>query len=310
MRRIRLGKRTLKTALAVILSLWVGRLVQLEQPLLAGFSAIVVMQTSLFSSLEQGKNRMLATITGAIIAMIIVSSGYLNYFTIGLGTIIVILLCNYFNWTKSISLGCMVMLIIVVDVGDKNTLIYALNRTLDTFIGIVVGTLINLFVFPPHPLRWIFDTYASIEGDLFRVFREFIDEEKPMALDLIQQELVQANADYRELMEQRRYRLIKKEKLMELEEINRLLYQVVSHMTVVGSSNEHRVLSRRAIKKVRRILPDLEMQTTTSHHDLYDDIYSYHMERIAELLLVLREKIHAIYDKNPKALRGNEESKR
>lgn len=307
MRDLRIGKRTLKTAIAVVLSLMIGRFVNLQQPLMAGFSAIVVMQSSLFSSLDQGKNRLLATITGAIVACIISWSGFTNYFTIGLGTIVIILICNIFDWKGSITLGCMVMLVILVDVGDRNALVYAVNRTLDTFIGIAVGSLVNWFVFPPHPLRWIFESYASIERDLFIEFREFIEDEEEIEIHLIQEELVRVDKEYNALTNQYMVQLVKEKELAHLEEVNRLLFQVVSHMTVVGASNDNRVLSRRALKKVRRIMPDIRTHQSISSHDLYDDIYSYHIERIAELLLILREKIHAIYDDNPDAYHSMKE---
>lgn len=299
MKDLRVGKRTLKTALAVVLSLYIGNLLNLSTPLFAGFAAVVVMQGSVYDSLRVSKDRMLATITGAIVALAIIAIGYKNYLTIGIGIILVILICTNFKWKNSIALGCMTFLIIIVNEGGQNELQYALHRALDTLIGLVVGMAVNFLVFPPHPLRLIIKTYRAIEEDSFQVFRDFLLEDKPMQISLIQNDLIQAESDYGELKKLLRIRMIDEELLLQLEEINHLLFQIVSHMVVVGANNEPRVLSRRAMKKVLRIIPDLEPERIGETHDLFDDIYSYHMERIAELLLVIREKIHTIYDQEP-----------
>lgn len=299
MKDLRVGKRTLKTALAVVLSLYIGNLLQLSTPLFAGFSAVVVMQGSVYDSFRVLKDRMLATITGAIVALITIATGFENYLTIGIGVIVVILLCTQFKWKNSIALGCITFLIIVVNEGGENELQYAFHRALDTLIGLVVGTAVNYLVFPPHPLRLIIKTYRSIEEDLFTVFRDFLVHEKPMQISLIQSDLIQAESDYVALTKQRKMRLVKEARLLQLEEVNSLLFQIVSHMVVVGADTEHRLLSRRALSEVQRILPELTMDCKNDATDLLDDLYSYHMERIAVLLLLIREKMHAIYEQEP-----------
>lgn len=299
MKDLRVGKRTLKTALAVVLSLYIGKLLQLSTPLFAGFSAVVVMQGSVYDSVRVMKDRMLATITGALVALLFIALRFENYLAIGLGIILVILISTNFKWKNSIALGCITFLIIMVNEGGDSEMQYALHRTLDTMIGLVVGTAVNYLVFPPHPMRLIIATYREIEEDLFTVFRDFLEFEKPMQITLIQGDLIQAESDYSALKKQRRLRMIKEERLLQLGEVNSLLFQIVSHMVVVGAENEHRPLSGRALKKVRRILPELEVGDDPPTHDLYDDLYSYHIERIAELLLLIREKIHTIYEQEP-----------
>jgi uncharacterized membrane protein YgaE (UPF0421/DUF939 family) len=300
MKGMRIGKRTLKTALAVVLSLYIGNVLRLNNPLFAGFSAVIVMQGSVYDSVRVMKDRMLATITGAVVALLILATGYENYLTIALGIIVIILLCTRFQWKNSIALGCITFLIILVGEGTQSELSYAIHRALDTLIGLVVGFAVNFLLFPPHPLRLIIRTYREIEKDLFEAFRDFLEHEKPMPLNLIQSDLVQADADYQLVKKQRKVRVIKQERLIQLEQVNSLLFEIVSHMVVIGTRNEGRNMSERAAKKVRRILPNLQLKEPTGPLDLNDEFYSYHIERIAELLLLIREKMHTIYEQEPK----------
>ena len=83
-----------------------------------------------------------------------------------------------------------------------------------------------------------------------------------MPLNLIQSDLVQADADYQLVKKQRKVRMIKQERLIQLEQVNSLLFEIVSHMVVIGTRNEGRNMSERAAKKVRRILPNLQLKPT------------------------------------------------
>ncbi len=297
---LRVGKRTLKTALAVVISLYIGSLLQLETPLFAGFSAVIVMQASVYDSFRVAKDRMLATITGALVALLFVYLQFDNYFAIAMGIVIVIWINTNFKWKNSVALGCITFLIIVINEGGENELLYAFHRSLDTLIGLVVGTSVNLLIFPPHPMRMIVATYKKIEDDLFQVLKDFLESDKPMKLSLIQGDLVKAESDYGELKKQRRLRMINTATLDSLEEVNILLFQIVSHMTVVGARKDRRHLSRRALNKVQQILPDVKQEGFYGAHDLYDDLYSYHIEKITELMLLIRDKMQVIYQQVPR----------
>ena len=306
MKDLRVGKRTLKTALAVVLSLYIGSLLQLKSPLFAGFAAVVVMQGSVYDSFRVLKDRMLATITGAVVGLIIIATGYQNYFTMALGIILVILICTNFAWKNSIALGCITFLIILVNEGGHNEFQYAVHRALDTLIGLVVGTAVNYLIFPPHPLRLIIKTYRSIERDLYVVFKDFLQYEKPMQISLIQSDLLKAEADYVALKKQRRLRLVNQDLLTLLEEVNALLFQIASHMIVVGAENERHNLTTQALKDVRQVLPDLVIDQPEEPHELYDSLYSYHIERIAELLLLIQDKMQLVYELGPEEKKDEE----
>ena len=91
MKFTKVGMRTIKTVIAVILSLAIGELFNLRRPLLASFGAIMTMESSISESFEAGKNRIFGTIIGGLVALLIISLAPENYFFLGLGLIIIII---------------------------------------------------------------------------------------------------------------------------------------------------------------------------------------------------------------------------
>ena len=80
--RYKIGMRTIKTGLAVAVSLFIAQLMNLKSPIFVGIAAIVSMQTTVNESLVAGKNRMLATFVGAVIGLIFSYILPYNYFFI------------------------------------------------------------------------------------------------------------------------------------------------------------------------------------------------------------------------------------
>ena len=104
----KIGMRTIKTALAVSLTIFIAQVLNLKSPFFAGIAAIIAMQSSVSESFNMAKNRMLSTILGAITALLFSLIAPENPFFIAIGIIIIIYLCNIFNWKKSIQLSTMV----------------------------------------------------------------------------------------------------------------------------------------------------------------------------------------------------------
>ena len=66
----KLGSRTLKTGLAVFVSLMVSDYFKLESPLFVSIAVIIAMQSSINETFNSSKNRILGTILGGVFAII------------------------------------------------------------------------------------------------------------------------------------------------------------------------------------------------------------------------------------------------
>lgn len=146
----KIGMRTFKTGLAVTISFMICSLLNSKSPIFAGIGAIMAMQASVSESFIAGKNRMLGTFVGAFIGLLFSLALPYNPFFIGIGVIITIHLCYIMGWNKALQLSAIVFMSIALNPNLEAKLSYALFRIIDTFIGIIVGMLINYFISAPN----------------------------------------------------------------------------------------------------------------------------------------------------------------
>ena len=144
----KIGMRTLKTGLAVIVTLLISDMLEISNPFFATIAAIFAMESSISATFTVARDRMYGTVLGAIVAFIFSMLIPVNALTIGMGISIVIYICNAFKWQGTIKISTIVFLAILLGFEEGGQFEYALYRTMDTFIGLAISTLINYFVFP------------------------------------------------------------------------------------------------------------------------------------------------------------------
>ncbi|SDL14712.1 FUSC family protein [Natronincola ferrireducens] len=145
---MKIGLRTIKTGIAVTLSLFVSNLLGIDNPFYAAVAAIIVMQPTVSDSWVTGINRMLGTVIGAVVGAIFVGIAPANPLLAGFGIIVLILIMNRLNWGESIAIAGVVFVGIFLNI-EGDHISNALHRLLDTSIGIIIGVIINYTVYPP-----------------------------------------------------------------------------------------------------------------------------------------------------------------
>lgn len=165
----KIGLRTLKTGIAVGLSMYISSLFNLKSPIFVGIGAIMAMQSSVSASFIEGKNRMLGTFVGALTGLFFSYFLPQNYLFLGIGIIVVIYIHNLFGWNKSLTLSAIVFLAIFLNNQDAR-IPYATNRLLDTFIGVTVSVLVNYFIAAPN----IKKTFLEAKVHLYELSKELV----------------------------------------------------------------------------------------------------------------------------------------
>lgn len=150
------GLRNLKTALAVLIILIFAKWMDYPAPMYAGIAAITTMQDSIAHSISYGKMRIMATLVGGLMSVIILYATRhipvesISILLIPLGIVLTILLCNIIHFKEASGLATVVFVIIMMQyTGDPYT--YAIIRTIETIVGIVIAVIINRFVKSPEP---------------------------------------------------------------------------------------------------------------------------------------------------------------
>lgn len=145
---MKIGLRTIKTGIAVGLTMVIAKALQIEYPFFAIVAALIAVQPTVSDSWRVGLNRILGTLIGAVVGVVLVSLFPANFALLGIGTIILITIMNRLGWNEAINIAGVVLIAIFLDVG-VNHISYAFHRLVDTFIGISVAVLVNYLIYPP-----------------------------------------------------------------------------------------------------------------------------------------------------------------
>lgn len=149
-----IGLRTIKTALAVTISLFLSQLLNLEYPYFVAMTAIISMDKTARLSINMGRNRVIGTLIGALIGILFATIDHGNPLLAGLGILIIILISNKLNLPGSITVGSFVFVAIMVHISsDVSPFFYGLHRTLDSLFGALIAFVVNISVMPGYSVK-------------------------------------------------------------------------------------------------------------------------------------------------------------
>jgi len=145
-----IGSRNIKTALAVFicLILW-------PNSLFAAIAAVICVQSTVENSLKIGINRLIGTLLGGIIALILLYVvNYLNLekllpLIVACGVSLDIYICNLIKKPSACSISSITLMAILLSHSSNDSLNYAFYRTVETAFGVIVAILINKYIHPP-----------------------------------------------------------------------------------------------------------------------------------------------------------------
>lgn len=151
--RIHIGLRMIKTAVAVFLCSIVGFL-RGQSAIFAMFAAVACMQSSAGKTLETSFNQVLGTVVGAIFGLAVLLLEHvtsmrdmmlLYYLICSLMLIPIILFTLLIKKPSISSFACAVFLgIAVYQLDTEQPAFYAIQRTADILLGVVVAFLVNI----------------------------------------------------------------------------------------------------------------------------------------------------------------------
>lgn len=151
-----LGLRTLKSVFAVFLCFLIHYLfIKNGFPFYSVIAALLCMQTNIQNSLETGINRLIGTFIGGIFGIIIlnllrnyiiINNQLLYYALISLLLIPLIYIPVLINRKSTSYITCVVFLSIVINHSEDMTPnIFAMQRIIDTAIGVIISIFVNTF---------------------------------------------------------------------------------------------------------------------------------------------------------------------
>lgn len=154
-----IGMRTIKTAIVVIISYFISTIIPNSLPFAMIYASVICVETSVVSSFKIGYNRVLGTILGGIIGLLVAYIPWYKGLTMAIGIVVTILVCNYLNIKKTTAIAITLVIIILLGSDEFTPGVYAIQRTVDTIVGIVIATIVNTLVFPPNQMSRVRESF-------------------------------------------------------------------------------------------------------------------------------------------------------
>lgn len=287
--------RTIKTGLAVALSLAIARFFHLEAPFLSAISALFTVNVSISGSYKTALYRMTATLLAAVIASIFLSFGFHNSIAIGIGIIVLIQIFIKLKWQQSIiTAGIMLISIMLFDPAVNDSyILFSLSKVIDTFIGVVTGFLVNFLLFPPRREKVLVEKYRKLLKEFIDKLGELLEKEgdvhiSPLVAELnaITDETLTIEADHHFI----KHRLNESE----IWEINILFYKLFSFITQLIDKQQIVPLSDKNLKSLEQLLKRNIEQRFEDKDENYEKVFNATISRIIMTAEKIEERLKEI----------------
>lgn len=175
-KRFRIGFRTLKTAVAVIIAMLIVTSygATTSRLIFAMLGAMAAMEHTFKQSLESCLTQFIGMFIGSLVGVLLLKLPFPSLLVAGIGIVFVITLYNLFHIKFSPTLPCL-MVVIICTTPNIQPFTYALGRLWDTAIGLSVGMFINTLVFPYNNSRQIRATAECLETELILFLEDMFD---------------------------------------------------------------------------------------------------------------------------------------
>ncbi|MGX6979782.1 FUSC family protein [Vagococcus elongatus] len=152
----RLGFRTFKTALSVAICIILFNFFGDHSPMIASLAAVFALREDLSSTYSFGGLRIFGTVIGGLAAI-----GYyflqqpfhqkdiIEIILIPSFVAVIIIFLNGINMNKSIIASVATFLVIVFGIPQGEAYLYIIQRTFDSFIGVIIAVAVNRLVKSP-----------------------------------------------------------------------------------------------------------------------------------------------------------------
>ncbi len=299
MRRInmhfRIGLRTVKTVIAVILAMIIVELLGTTSSKLifAMLGAMTAVQPTFRESLEASIAQIIGVIFGALAGVLLLMLKLPALVAIAIGIVLVITLYNNLRIHSSPSLPCLILVMLCTG-SETEPFLYAVGRIWDTAIGLGIGMVINMLVFPYDNSRQIRSTAESLDRELLQFLENMFDGDDvlPDADEMVHK--IDKMAYQLEIFSNQKLLLNLRRQKKDIERFRRCegkarelvaRMEVLSRMERPGRLNDE---NRRRLKACGAQIRDMRPLDSVLERDV---VTNYH---IAQILTLRRELLEAL----------------
>ncbi len=295
--RIHIGPRILKTAVAVILSMViVDALGTTDSRLIfAMLGAMAAMDSTFKASVESCLTQIVGVLFGALVGVGLIALPIPGLAAAGIGIVLVISAYSTLRVRFAPGLPCIILVTLCMT-PDIQPFTYALGRIWDTAIGMTVGMLINVLVFPYDNRRNIRATAQILDKQVIVFLEDLFDGDDvlPDAEEMTRQ--LGEFARQLEIFSSQRFLTGRRQQKQDLENFRlyeRKARELLARMTVLSQVDRPGRLNdenRRQLLAAGAKVADKRTLDSVTERDV---VTNYHVRQILrlrrELLAVLKE---------------------
>ena len=288
------GPRILKTALAVTLALAVVEHYGASpaKVVFATIGAMSAVGPTFTASLLACLTQICGVAVGGLLALTMIALQIPPVIGVGVGIVGILTGYQYFRLKLVPVLPCLVLVNACLNPAVEAAP-YAVGRLWDTAIGLAIGMVVNMLIFPYDNSRKIRRTMEGLDRDLILFLEDLFDgdEHLPEAEALArkvdalegqlllfsQQRLLRRKRQKRVLQQLRSCEDIARELLVELETLRNM-----EHLGCLNEENR---------KTLSELGAQVGQKCETQAHSVEDTVVNYHVSRVLKLRVELKENL-------------------
>ena len=292
--RVRIGLRTLKTALAVSIAIWLVEQYGTSATglLFAVMGAFSAMEPTVNASLRGCAAQIGSVFVGVLLSILIRTLEIPAVLTAGMGIICVMVFYQLFRLHSSPVLPCLILITICTDPA-LGAVSYGFERIWNTLLGQAAGMLINMLIFPYDNSSKIREAMMGLDQDLVVFLEDMFNEdghfpdtdEMNQKMQILEAQLA-VFADQRLLRRRRQRRLLMQLRTCE-DTAQALLLEVETLHRLPGPGR----LNRENRAALRALGANIPAQGGSNRFTMDDVVINYHVKRALELRQELKEEL-------------------
>ena len=298
LQKLHIGLRTVKTTVAVILSMIIVTYwgTTDSKLIFAMLGAMAAVQPTFKASVESCVSQTVGVLFGACMGVLLRLIAMPPLVATGIGMVLVITLYNAMGIRFSPSLSCFIV-VMLCTAPDIQPMTYALGRIWDSAIGLGIGMLINTLVFPYDNSRQIRETVESLDKAVIRFLEEAFDGDEcmPDSREISQQ--IEAMARQLSIFSNQKLLMRRKHQKTQLEAFStcqRKAKELLARMEVLSCVERIGRLNDENRRRLAACGADIRDQRPLDAVQERDVVTNYH---VAQILKLRRELLAALGEK-------------
>ena len=292
--KIHIGRRTIKTVAAVVIAMLVAEFCgsTSSKLIFAMMGAMEAVRPTFKESVEAVLSQFIGIVVGALAAVLLHTLPIPDIVAAGIGILIVIVFYNMLKLPYSPSLACFIV-VMICTTSDVHPVLYALGRIWDSAIGLAVGMLINVLVFPYDNSKKIRQAVQNLDEELILFLEDIFDGDNNLPdAELLEKKLADIAYQLSIFANQRLpfHKERQKEKLKLFRMCEGRARRLVSHLEVLCAMEVPGQLNDANRAQLRAGGASIAEQPELSEWTDKDTITNYHVAQI----LALRKELLSI----------------